>query len=373
MSPDVAAAWAAAEQEIGGVTLEADIAAGLAAPVKEDEEPKEGEEEAPPEKQAAKGKEKPAKAKEEPKEEEEKDLGGGVRDLIIQRRKHREKMDKDKAQFQAYVQQEHGKLQQLAQKFAPHQALGEAVDAGDFEGIAQAIAKITGNAAIKDWKTLNDEALKAAQSPGIYREVRRLRAEREEERRQQAEQQKGWQAQQQQRERAEMEKQWVSTIEEELTGDEDAALAGLLEVDAGIASSIYATQGQHHQEEGEVLPTGEAASKLLKAVYEKWQAWGDYLELHKDSAFVKKAIGDQSTAKKSANGTASRNSESGTANRNGVRSSDGKFKKAAPAVSQNRTAEAGANTFKTEKDMIRHYSRLMEEAAKTDPMFLDRT
>lgn len=370
MDADVAAAWEAAQAEIGGISEEEDIKAGLMAPPKADEPAAEAEA-----KEAPKAKEKPAKAKAEPKEEEpeEKDLGGGVRDLVRERMKLRQKAEAREREFSAYIAQKEAKVAELAQKYAPHQALGEAVDAGDFEGIAQAIAKITGNPAIKDWKTLNDEALKAAQSPGIYREVRRLRAEREEERRQQGEQQKAWQAQQQQRERAEMEKQWVSNIEEELGDAEDAGLKGLLEAGDGIAASIYAVQAEHHQKEGEILPTEEAAEKLLKVVYEKWESWRDFWELHKDSAFVKKAIGVRDTAKKPANGTASRNSESGATSRNGVRSSDGKFKKAAPAVSQNRTAEAGANTFKNDKEMIRFYARQMEEAAKTDPMFLERT
>ena len=369
MDADVAAAWEAAQAEIGGISLEEDIKAGLAAPPAEDEAEAPAEE-----KSAPKGKEKAAKAKEEPKDEpEEKDLGGGVRDLVRERMKLRQKAEAREKEFQTYIQQERQKLNGIAEKYAPHQALAEAVDAGDFEGIAQAVAKITGNAAIKDWKTLQDEALKAAQSPGIYREVRKLRAEREEERRQQEEQQKGWQQRQQQQERAEMEKQWLSNIEEELSGEEDEALKGMLEATDGVPNSIYAVQMEHHGKEGEVLPTAEAAAKLVKNVYEKWQAWGDYFELHKDSAFLKKAIGDRGTAKKPANGTASRNSESGATSRNGVRSSDGKFKKAAPAVSQNRTAEAGANTFKTDKDMVRHYARLMEEAAKTDPMFQERT
>jgi hypothetical protein len=366
LSPDAQKAWDAALEEVGGISEEEDAKIGLVSP-------KEEETSAPVEKAAPKAKEKPAKEERPEEEEESKQLGGGVRDLVRERMKLRQKAEAREKQFEVYIQQERQKVAGLAEKYAPHQALAEAVDAGDFEGIAQAVAKITGNPAIKDWRTLQDEALKAAQSPGIYREVRRLRAEREEERRQQGEQQRAWQAQQQQRERSEMERQWVANIEEELSEDEDEAVKGLLDAGDGIPASIYAVQSEHHGKEGEVLPTAEAAAKLVKTVWEKFQAWGDYFELHKDSAFIKKAIGDKAAAKKPLNGTAGRNSESGTTSRNGVRSSDGRFKKPAPAVSQNRTAEAAATVFKSDKDMVRHFARIMEEAAKTDPMFKDVT
>ena len=106
--------------------------------------------------------------------------------------------------------------------------------------------------------------------------------------------------------------------------------------------------------------TKAAAEQTLKGLYSKWKQWGDFFEKHKASPLVQKISGVQVADQKPA---------PGTGNRSAARQGNGQFKKPAPNVSQNRTAEASASGRLSDAELKRRFAREMEQAAKTDPRF----
>ena len=171
-------AFKAVEDEHGPVSFEQGDP--VEAPADETEEAKAEREATEAEKAAAKAEKKAAKAAKPDAEDKEEPVEKvGVRDLIKEREKLREK-EARREQYharraQALERDYQGKYNHLAnveQKLAPLMDAAKAVEVGDFDGIAQAIGKFLGNEDVKDWKALNSEALKAIQSP-MYKRIAR--------------------------------------------------------------------------------------------------------------------------------------------------------------------------------------------------------
>lgn len=306
---------------------------------------REAAETAKAEKKAAKE----AKAKADAEEKEEPaEKGPGVKDLIKEQQKLREKEER-RVQFharqaQALERDYQAKYQHLAtveQKLAPLMDAAKAVEVGDFDGIAQAIGKFLGNEDVKDWKALNSEALKAIQSP-MYKRMRDLERQREDDRKTQAETQAQLARVEQERtEKAQVE-QWHLTITDELSDDEDPAVQALIKAKPDFAARVYAIQKAHyHKNDGDILPAREAlASVALNDVFSELEFWNEFIEEHSDSPVVQKFTGRRS-AKNSEKTDGTRSAES--SEKNGTRKTATSERRAGPPaknVSHTRAAEA---------------------------------
>lgn len=299
-----------------------------------EEEPAEPKEAAP---EKAKGEKKPkAEAKTEP--EAPPEAVPGVHELVHERRKLRTNFENKHRQLEADYQGRLAQLQQHAQRLQPLHEAGESLLAGDFDGFAAAVGKAKGLTEVTDWNSLVNEATKVAGNP-MYREVRTLKEQQRAAQEQLQRQQQAALQQQQQQARAQQEQQWVASIADDLTSDEDPAVSEIVDIDPAFAQHVYGTQKAHHSEAGEILPAREAAEKVLAPLWKNVKAWNDFFTKHAASPFIQKITGVRPAPKKAEKGTASPNGESGTTDRNGVRQ---RAAKPPPAVSQNRTAEATA-------------------------------
>lgn len=375
MDPSFAAALAAAQQAAPGFDAQPADGGASAAPegAQEGAAPSEGTEAAPAAAEgkegAAKAKEKPAaaKAKEEPEPEteegdEQEAAGRSVGEAVIhERAKLRETFSKKAKALEATYAQKEQQIQGAIAKLRPLHEAAMAVEAGDFEGIAKALAAYAGIDTVKSWDDLQQEALKSAANPA-YRETRKLRQEMEQQKAQQARQQHEAQQRYQQQQRAQQEGAYLNQIEEDLSEDIDQALADLLDVRPNIKNDIYQHIARHYQSTGgEVLPNRDAAEGWLKLVHQDVQQWQDYFERNKDSALVKKIA----ASFQKPNGTAGRNGENGTASRNGAdregtASRNGVRKGRRPAISQTRTSEASAAGRLSDEELIRHHAKRIE-------------
>lgn len=263
----------------------------------------------------------------------------GVHELVHERRKLRSSYEARNKQLEADYQGRLANLQQHATRLQPLHEAGESLLAGDFDGFAAAIGKAKGLTEVTDWNSLVNEATKVAGNP-MYREVRTLKEQQRASQELLQRQHQAAQQQAQQQARAAQEQQWVASIADDLTSDEDAAVSEIVDLDPNFAQHIYGTQRAHHGEAGEILPAREAAEKVLAPLWKNVSAWNAFFTKHAASPFIQKITGVRpAPAKKADKGTASPNGESGTTDRNGVRQ---RAAKPPPAVSQNRTAEASA-------------------------------
>lgn len=320
-----------------------------------EEEAAETQEAAPP--APAKGK---GKAKAEPEAPAPPaETVPGVHELVHERRKLRTGYETKHKQLEADYQGRLANLQQHAQRLQPLHEAGEALMAGDFDGFAAQVGKAKGLTEVTDWNSLVNEATKVAGNP-MYREVRTLKEQqriRDEQiqRHQQAQQQ-----QQQQQARAAQEQQWVSSIADDLTSDEDPAVGEIIDLDPQFAQHVYGTQKSHHSQAGEILPAREAAEKVLAPLWKNVSAWNAFFTKHAASPFIQKITGVRpAPSKKADKGTASPNGESGTTDRNGVRQ---RVAKPPPAVSQNRTAEPAAQVPMSRDAIKRQWAERMNAA-----------
>lgn len=338
--------------ELGEVTEAEDEAVRAGAAPRPD---KEGAEAKP--KDEAKKVEKAKPEKED--EVTDRDFTKGLKSV---RARYARKEEQLEASYQQKIVAGEQRIQQAVTKYKPLHDAAEAFDSGDLDGFAEAIARYKGDDSIKDWNALQQAAIQAHANPAI-REVRKLRRENEAKERNLSEANR-LHAQRQQQEQAQAaQKQWIETLADDLTSDEDAALPAILEVNPEFTQFVFAEQDRHFKAEetrGEVLPAKEAAEVALRQLYAKWKSWGDIFEAHKDSAFLKKIFGDQAAAKKPA---------SGTGNRSSAAKGKEPQKRVPPAVSQNRTAEASAYGRPSDDDLKRKFARQMDEAARADPMF----
>jgi len=334
-------AWAATVAAKGPITYPDETAAAVdPAHVERDDTAPEPEPEKPkPEPKKAKAKE--PEPEEEPEEEEEPEKPAAketvtTRDLIKERQKLRERFERnEQAQMQRFRAEAH-RLQTIEQKLQPLMRAANALEQGDFEGVAAGIGEALGNGEVKDWNTLTSEALKASQSP-VYKKMRDLE-------RKQAEDAKlrDQQAQDQQRAYAEQQKQheianWKRNISTELSVDEDPAIPGMLEARPELVDSILAIQHAHyHETRGDVLSPREAAVRLLKNVRNDFKFWSDFFSEHEESEAIKALTGSQSAPKKKTAVTEGRQ-RTETSEKRGAAT-----RPAPKNVSQTQTAQASA-------------------------------
>lgn len=348
----------AAVAEVGEVSPEQRAAEMAGERPRHEKEAEATEEESAEPKEAAPAKEKAkAKVKEEPEAAPEPaESIPGVRELIHERKKLRESHEKKARQLETDYQGRLANLQQHAQRLQPLHDAGEALLAGDFDGFAAAIGKAKGLTEVTDWNSLVNEATKVAGNP-MYREVRTLKEQQRAAQEQLRRQQEQAQQQQQQQARAAQEQQWVASIADDLTSDEDPAVSEIVDLDPQFANHVYGTQRAHHQESGEILPAREAAEKVLAPLWKNVSGWNAFFTKHAASPFIQKITGVRpAPSKKAEKGTASPNGESGTTDRNGVRQ---RAAKPPPAVSQNRTAEASAQAPMSKEALKRSFAQRM--------------
>ena len=342
----VAEAWSKVQASIGEIDPEdnkAVLAAGGKLPAKEE----------------------PAKpaAKTEPSAEEPVEkTANGQRDYVQGLASLREQFKRKEQKLEASFVPREQAIQAAVAKYEPiHRAVQALVDSGDFDGFAEAISSAVGDETIKSWNDLQQAALQSHGNPAI-REVRKVKQQlAAKERAEQAAAEQAKQNQQAQAQQAAA-RQWQEQLSDEIAGDEDAALPGLLETDEEFPKYVYALQQSHYREKnGEVLPTRDAVEKTLRGLHGKWKHWGEFFEKHSESPLVQKILGVQAAAKKPA---------PGPGNRSAARQGNGQFqKKPAPNVSQNRTAEASASGRLSDSELKKRFARQMEEAARTDPRF----
>ncbi|HMG12337.1 MAG TPA: hypothetical protein VK571_04105, partial [Gemmatimonadaceae bacterium] len=226
----------------------------------------------------------------------------------------------------------------------------------DFDAFAAALSPAIGDESIKDWNSLQQAALQSHGNPAI-RETRKLRAQIEADKKARAEQEQAAKQTAAQQAAQAQQKQWRENISDELSTDEDPALAALPEIDEEFAGYVFSTQQKHWNEKDEVLPTKDAAEQTVRQLYAQLSKWNGWLETHKDSPFIKKILGVQPTAKAAL----------GSGNRpNAARKGNGQFQKPPPNVSQNRTAEAAPSERPSDDDLRRIYRQRMEDAARDD-------
>lgn len=319
-------------------------------------------EEKPAPAKKAKAKEEPAPEPEEEEEEPEPAAAKetvGVRDLIKERQKLRERFERnERAQTQRFeakqrqLQEYEQKVQGAHQQLQPVMRAAQAIEQGDFDGFAKALGEVLRNEEMKDWNTLNSEALKAVQSP-IHKELRALRQKQEDDRKEaerlRNEQVQRAQFEQKQREVAE----WKRGIAEELSGEEDAAIPAIVETRPELVDAIFNIQNHHYQTtNGEVLSARDAAVQLLTNVRKDFKFWSNFFEEHGESDIIKQLTGSQSAPKKKtavSNGT----QRTETSERRGA--------KAPKNVSQSQTAQAAALAPMSEKELKRWAVHQMEQ------------
>jgi len=345
----IADVWERVQERLGGVSEEANaevLANG--GKVKPDEAAP-----AETEKPAAK-----SKTKEESAKEKEPEAGEpGHRDYAAAIAKNRAIYERKEAKLVGDVQRREQAIQAAVTKYEPiYQAVQRLVDSGDFDAFAAALSPAIGDESIKDWNSLQQAALQSHGNPAI-RETRKLRAQIEADKKARAEQEQAAKQTAAQQAAQAQQKQWRENISDELSTDEDPALAALPEIDEEFAGYVFSTQQKHWNEKDEVLPTKDAAEQTVRQLYAQLSKWNGWLETHKDSPFIKKILGVQPTAKAAL----------GSGNRpNAARKGNGQFQKPPPNVSQNRTAEAAPSERPSDDDLRRIYRQRMEDAARDD-------
>jgi len=306
--------------------------------------------------------EKSAPPKAAAKPDPEPEPANGERDYVKGLAALRRKFERKESELNTSVAAREEQIQAVVKRYQPLHRAAQAIESGDFDAIAEALAEFIGDDQIKDWNALQGAALQARNNPAI-REVRKLRQETERERARVAEMQKTQQNEQRTAAQRREEAQWIESVSDDLTTDADPGLAALVEITPGISQSIFAVQRDHHKATGEVLPASEAAAVALKDLYAYHQKWTKYFAENADSAFVRKISGSQTAAK----------SASGSASQNGARKGNGQFKRPPPNVSQNRTSEASAPARLSDAELRKRFARQMEDAAKQDPAFGNRS
>lgn len=341
-SADIQAALARAQAKLAGEAPAEPEAAPAA----------KAEPEAPPPPAKGKAKTEPeaeAEAAAEPDEPE--DVENIRQALIYERRQNREKADRREAEWRAARDGEIARLRAEADRLAPYIKAAEAMDSGDFDELAVALAKGSKNDAITDWNTLIQEVLRASQTPA-YREVRKIKADlakREEADRAARDKQAEETRVAAQRQAQE---QYMGQIARELEDDEDPAIADLVSVDRAVVQHVFGRQQAHYtQHGGEVLPSKKAAALTVKDLHGRYMAWHEFFTKHKDSAFVREATGVPKTAETQATSA--------------PRVAEKKVAKAAPP-SHKRTAEASAAGRMSDAELKALYRKKMERAAEED-------
>jgi len=303
------------------------------------------------------------KAKAAPAEEpEEGDKPKAERDYVAGLSALRRKYERKEQQLSSAMAEREKQIQNVVQRYQPLHRAAQAAESGDFDAIAQAFGEFLGDDQIKDWNALQGAALQSRNNPAI-REVRKLRQEAERERAARAEQQTRTAEEQKTAAQRHEEAQWLESVSDDLTTDADPGLAGLLEINPGIAQTIFAVQRDHHKATGEVLPTSEAAAVALRDLHTYHTKWAQWFASNAGSPFVRKISGSQTAAK----------SASGSTSQNGARKGNGQFKRPPPNVSQNRTSEASAPARLSDSELKKRFAKQMEDAARQDPAFGNRS
>jgi hypothetical protein len=357
----IADAWKATVAKVGPVTYPDEEREARAT-----EEPAAEEPEAPaaekPEPKKAKAKEEPAEEPETEEEEEPARETVTTRDLIKERQKLRARFERNEVAQEQKWQAKHRELVGLeqrvnkaAQDYAPLIRAAQAAEAGDFDGIAKSLGEFLKNEDMKDWNTLNGEALKAMQSP-VYKKLRDLERQQAE-----AARQRDAQLQQQQQSYAEQQRQveianWKRGIAAQLTEDEDVAIPAIIESRPQLVDAIFNIQQAHYDETGgDTLSARDAAVKLLENVRADFKFWSDFFEEHGESGVIKKLTGSQVAPKKKPAVTEGRQ-RTETSERRGAAT-----RPAPKNVPQTQTAQAAALGNLSEKELKRITVLKMQE------------
>lgn len=310
---------------------------------------------------AKKAEEKPAEEPEsvaaEPEEDEEPQERVGVRDLVHERRKLREKFERRERQLEQTHQQQAQQLQQQWQRLAPLAEVAKAIEHGDFDAIASGLGKWLGNEDVKDWNTLNSEALKAIQSP-VYKKMRDLERRQEQERRERDEQAQNARQQYESQRAQAQRREWIDNITDELSGDDDPAVSALIDARPEVSQMVFSIQKSHYDEtDGEVITPRKALERVVANVKQDLEFWTTFLEEHAEaSRFVRKITGAKAPAAKG-------NQEAPIPAANGDRktaTSERQGAKAPKNVSHTRAASASVVAPMSEKDLKAFYARKME-------------
>lgn len=326
-----------------------------------EEKPEEAAAEKPP-KPAKKAKAEVAPVEETEEEEAPEEETVSAKDHIKARKDYRERYERrERAQTQRHQQQvnfvrgEMAKVEHARQALSPLLRAGQMLEAGDFDGFAKGIGEALGNAEMKDWNTLNSEALKAVQSP-VYKKMRDLERQAEQDRQERAraaEEQRAAYTNQEQARAIEDHKRGIVT---ELSDDEDPFIAALFEKRPAIAEQVYAIQKSHHDSRGEVPPSRDATLEFLRNVHSELQFYNDLIESHADSDVVKKLRA------KPGGRQGTKTPEGSNAGPQKTATSERRTQKPAPKnVPQSATAQAAAIPAMTDAEKFKYYGRLIEE------------
>lgn len=324
--PSILSAWKAAEAKVGALDVEEDLVPSEESKIEAAPDDEAVETEAADDETEEEADEKP-KVEAKPKEKErgkrgadgkfksdkpadEKPVAGAKKErtpeesaelkaLIADRRRLRERHDEDSKKLAAHYQGVESNLRAAAAKLAPLQQVAEALENGDFDGVAHGLGKFLGAEELKSWTDLNGEILRAMQAPGYkrIRELERKQAEIARANEQQIEAQRQQRAQyEQQQARAE----WQKNLASDLADDEDPAIAALLDARPQMIDAVFNTQQSHyHTSRGELQPPSRAAETVLAAVIDDLKFWGDYVERHADSPVIQKLMGTSNPRKES--------------------------------------------------------------------------
>lgn len=257
-----------------------------------------------------------------------------------EKRQARESLELEKRKFQAWAQEEAGKMQGGGAKFA---AFEKAVEAGDTDGMAKA-------AGFKDWRSLIDEHTKRLASPE-YRRIQELeKRDREREERDQ-------QAERQRREHADTvaktEKIAAYKVSMAETMKETGGQLERMSADKQIVDLLYDCADAHYRatgEEPDLEELIETPSRLLGGatpldrLRKTWESlsaiFGDH-PADKDEA-SKEVAGRRGSSPRS------------------------KEPRVPKTVSQRNAAEAsGPTEFKSDKEFMAHFTSLLNQSTHT--------
>lgn len=311
---DIMKAWAAVEEAGQGpdtvseeeAAAQIDEAAKVAAKpkgaknVKQEAAPAEAEGETPETGADAESEEEASETEEESAKREAKSdkklSPKESRELIKQRIALNERMQRKEARLNQQFQQREAQLQQAAARVQPLFKALQAIENGDFDGIAKALGEAAGDASISDWNALNATALQNMQSP-VYKQMRKLEAQQRERDAQLAQERQAAAQQKAEAERIAAANEWKKDLAAEVTSDEDPAVAALLEVRPGLVENLFQIQQHKYHTSGEAVSARDAVEELLPAIYEEHQVWSKFFEEHGDSEFLR-SLGLQAPAAK---------------------------------------------------------------------------
>jgi hypothetical protein len=274
----------------------------------------------------------------------------GISEVVQERRRLRREHDERGRKLNQSFAAREQQLQSTVQQVMPLVHAAECLQAGDMDGLARALAHFKGDASIADWKSLSREIERVAHVPG-YSELRALRADQSRRDQMAHQQQQAHGQAQQQQARAAQEQQWVASIADDLTSDEDPAVADIVNVDPQFAHHVFGTQRRHHSESGEIMPPREAAKRVLGQLYKNVAGWQAFFQKHAGSAWLKEVMragGSTGSAAKPASRTAP-------------------TRQAAPKQPPAKPSAAAASQKKRD-ELVKHFATEMNRTGK-DPSY----